>query len=168
MKIHINQIPAEGLHLEGEERRDILDLHDELVETAGPVRYSLDVGLSHGGLFATGTLAVDLKMECVRCLKWFPYTVEVPDFAAQIELGASETVDLTEEMREDILLALPPHPHCDWNGANPCAGMLENQRQNQKIETEPTAQPGEKNPWATLDQLAKPRPTEPKADRKSR
>jgi uncharacterized protein len=153
MKIHLNQIPAIGLHLEGEEQHDILDVKDELVATTSPVRYSLDVGLSDGGLFATGTLSVDLKLECVRCLNWFPYTVEVPDFAVQVELGTSESVDLTEEIREDILLALPPHPHCDWNGANPCAGMLENTRH----ESEPTAQPEGFNPWATLDQLAKPK-----------
>jgi uncharacterized metal-binding protein YceD (DUF177 family) len=153
MKIHTNQIPVGGLHVEGEEERDIFDFKDELVSAVSPVRYSLDVGLSEGGLFATGTLAVDLKLECVRCLNCFPYTVEVPDFAVQIELGTSETVDLTEEIREDILLALPPHPHCDWNGANPCAGMLENTRH----ESETTAQPEEKNPWATLDQLAKPK-----------
>jgi len=153
MKIHTNQIPVGGLHLEGEETHNILDFKDELVSTTSPVRYSLDVGLSEGGLFATGSLSVDLKLECVRCLNCFPYTVEVPDFAVQIELGTSETVDLTEEIREDILLALPPHPHCDWNGANPCAGMLENTRH----ESETPAQPEGENPWATLDQLAKPK-----------
>ncbi len=154
MKIHINQIPVGGLHLEGEEERDILDFKDEIVSKAGPVRYSLDVGLSEGGLFATGTLAVDLQMECVRCLKWFPYTLEVPDFAVQIELGTSETVDLTEEIREDILLALPPHPHCDWNGATTCAGVLEIQGIQ---EPQPAPEPEGPNPWATLDQSPKPK-----------
>jgi len=80
--------------------------------------------------------------------------VEVPDFATQVELGTSETVDLTEEIREDILLALPPHPHCDWNGANCCAGVLEIQKIH---ESEPPADLGEKNPWKTLDQLTKPK-----------
>jgi len=154
MKIHLNKFPVGGLHLEGEEEHDILNVQDELVRVMSPVRYSLDVGLSGGGLFATGTLAVDLELECVRCLNRFPYTIEVPDFATQVELTTSETVDLTEEIREDILLALPPHPHCDWNGANPCAGMLEMKRSH---ESEPPAEPTGKNPWATLDQLTKPK-----------
>ena len=158
MKVHINQIPVGGLHLEGEEERDILEINDELVRTLGPVHYALDVGLSDGGLFATGSLAVDLEMECVRCLGRFPYTLEVPDFAMQVELTGAETVDLTEEIREDILLALPPHPHCDWNGAKTCAGVLEIQKTH---EPEPPAESGEKNPWKTLDQLAQPK------DRKS-
>lgn len=150
MKIHLNQIPqGNTLHVEGEEEHDILELHDEGIRVLSPVRYSLEVGISDGGLFATGSLGVDLELECVRCLKHFPFTIEIPDFAAQVELGTSETVDLTDETREDILLALPPHPHCDWNGANRCAGVL-------KIrELEPTPEPEERNPWATLDQLEK-------------
>ena len=153
MKINVNKIPAYGLHLEGEEDHDILDFQDPMVSALSPVRYSLDIGLSQGGIFATGTLSVDLKLECVRCLSWFSYTVEVSDFAIQIELGTSDTVDLTEEIREDILLALPPHPHCDWNGANPCAGMLE----TKSYESETTAQPEGPNPWATLDRLTQPK-----------
>jgi uncharacterized metal-binding protein YceD (DUF177 family) len=29
-------------------------------------------------------------------------------------------VDLTEHLREDILLALPAHPTCDWDGKKVC------------------------------------------------
>jgi len=155
MKIHLNQIPAGNLlHLEGEETRDILELQDGSIRKLSPIRYALDVGLSEGGLFATGTIAVDLELECVRCLTRFPYTIEISDFATQIELGTSETVDLTDEIREDILLALPPHPHCDWDGATTCAGVLEIQKIH---ESEPAADFGEKNPWTTLDQLTKPK-----------
>ena len=154
MKINVNKIPVGGLHLEGEETRDILELQDALMRPLSAVRYALDVGLSEGGLFATGSLSVDMELECVRCLNRFPFTVEVLDFALQIELGTSETVDLTEEIREDILLALPPHPHCDWNGATTCAGVLEIKKIH---ELEPLAEPGKKNPWATLDQLTKPK-----------
>lgn len=153
MKINLKQIPVGGLHIEGEEERDILGVQDELYRVLGPVRYSLDIGLSDGGLFATGQLEIDLEMECVRCLNRFQYLLEVPDFAMQVELGTSETVDLTEEIREDILLALPPHPHCDWNGANSCAGVLEIKKSH---EPESPVEPEGKNPWATLDQLTQP------------
>ena len=122
MKVHLNQIPPEGLHVEGEEAHDILELEDPIVQVAGPVRYSLDVGVSGPGLFATGSLEVDLDVECVRCLEHFHYALKVPAFAMQTELDGRETVDLTPFMREDILLALPSYPHCDWNGEKVCAG----------------------------------------------
>ena len=154
MKIHINQIPPEGLHVEGEESAAILELHDESVRILSPIRYSLDVGLSQGGLFATGNLSVDLEMECVACLEIFRLPLDVPEFAVQIDLGPTETVDLTESVREDILLALPPYPHCDWNGEKTCSGVRAiASGPVRETEAEPTG----KNPWATLDQLNQPK-----------
>jgi uncharacterized protein len=143
MKVHINQIPADGLHIEGEDPASILELDDPYVKPRGGVRWSLDIGLSDGGLFATGKLAIDLDVECVSCLRKFTYPLRVEDFATQIELTGPETVDLTDQMREDILLALPPYPHCDWNGQNVCKGAAR----------ESTEAPGESHTWDELDKL---------------
>ncbi len=123
MKVHLKQIPVEGLHIEGEESERLLDVENPNFRPLGPVRYSLDVGLSGSGLFATGTLEVDLEMECVTGLEKFIYPLKIESFAMQTELDGRETVDLTPFVREDILLALPPYPHCDWNGERVCAGV---------------------------------------------
>ena len=148
MKVHIQQIPQEGLHLDGEEPSSILELSGELARTAGPIAYSLDIGLSDGGLFATGTLTVPLDLECVACLERFPFSLHITDFACQVELTGRETVDLTEYLREDTLLALPPHPHCDWNGERDCKGAF---RKQTEIANEPLSDTREV--WGALDQL---------------
>lgn len=125
MKVHLQQIPHEGKHLEGEEPSSILDVRDtQHLRPLGPIDYSLDVGLSGGGLFATGRLGVDLELQCVTCLDHFAYPLQVEDFATQVELTGAETVDLTEPIREDILLALPANPHCDWSGERECKGAF--------------------------------------------
>jgi uncharacterized metal-binding protein YceD (DUF177 family) len=149
MKIHLNQIPSEGLHVEGTEPGKVLDLHERSIQPVSDIRYSLEVGLSDGGLFATGQLGVDLDLECVGCLERFRYPLEVPDFACQVELTGAETVDLTEPVREDILLALPPHPHCDWNGERVCPGV------SYRSKTEASDAPLAAKPdaWDALDQL---------------
>lgn len=151
MKIHLNQIPPEGLHLEGTEDRDILELEDQSIRAVEPVSYSLDVGLSGNGLFATGELNTVLEFECVSCLERFRYPIHMPDFACQTELTGSEVVDLTPTIREDILLALPPHPRCDWNGESVCRG-LRNASFSKKGERNESGQ-GQPNTWAALDQL---------------
>jgi len=154
MKVHIQQIPPEGLHLEGEEPSSILELHDENVRPIGPIVYSLHVGLSGGGLFATGTLAIPLELQCVTCLDRFPLELKVKDFACQVELTGSETVDLTEYLREDILLALPPHPHCDWNGERDCPGTFRKQTENVNESLDDTRDDGDtRKVWGALDQL---------------
>ena len=123
MKVHTRQIPPEGKHIEGEDPASVLDLHDPTTQPCGPLRYALDVGLSEGGLFATGHLEGDFRLQCVKCLEPFEYKVEVPNFACQVELEGAEEVDLTESLREDIVLALPAHPHCDWSGSKRCSGL---------------------------------------------
>jgi uncharacterized metal-binding protein YceD (DUF177 family) len=148
MKIHLQQIPTEGLHVEGEEPSSILELNDDIARPTGPIVYSLDVGLSDGGLFATGSLSVPLDLVCVACLAHFPYTLSVPDFACQVELSGRETVDLTEPVREDTLLALPPHPHCDWDGERECKAAF---RKQAEAPDEPISDTREV--WGALDQL---------------
>ncbi|HEY5892646.1 MAG TPA: DUF177 domain-containing protein [Chthoniobacterales bacterium] len=122
MKVHLKQIPAEGLILEGEADSSVLDLHENNIRPVTGIRYRLDVGISDGGLFATGTIGIDFELECVRCLEKFIYPIQIDDFALQTELTGPEMIDLTPAIREDILLALPAYPHCDWNGSHQCPG----------------------------------------------
>lgn len=122
MKIHILQIPPEGKHVEGEDPASVLNLTDSQVIPIKPLSYSLDVGLSGGGLFATGMLRTAFSAECARCLRQFEMPVVVEDFACQVEIESQEAVDLTEVLREDILLALPAYPHCDEDGGLSCSG----------------------------------------------
>ncbi len=148
MKVHINQIPIEGKHIEGEADHGLLDLHEpEMVRAVSPVSYSLEVGLSEGGLFATGQIGVDFEVKCVNCLESFSYPVAIDDFACQIELTGAEMVDLTPSVREDILLALPPHPHCDWSGERTCNRAL----RPPNTESDPSSESSEV--WGALDQL---------------
>ena len=153
MKIHLRQIPDHGLHLEGTESSAILDLHEPGIQPAGDIRYSLDVGVSDGGLFATGTLGVDLDLECVACLERFHYPLHIPDFACQVELTSSESVDLTDLVREDILLALPPHPHCDWSGERVCQGTQIRAKATADSLAEPDPTEDTRQVWGALDQL---------------
>jgi uncharacterized metal-binding protein YceD (DUF177 family) len=153
MKVHLNQIPFDGKHLEGEEDPQILDLHDAGITPLGPVRYSLDVGLSGGGLFATGQLSTDLQIVCVSCLEDFLLAIRIDDFACQVELTGAEMVDLTPLAREDILLALPPHPRCDWDGRKRCQPALAASDLDRNPSQDPQGSPAQPDVWGALDHL---------------
>ena len=120
MKIHLNQIPPDGLRLAGEEDCPLEDLTD--VHCIGPLRYDLDVGISDGSLWAQGTISQMLELRCVACLEKFEHEIKVPAFALHIDLHGPETIDITPVLREDILLNLPAHPHCDRDGTQFCQG----------------------------------------------
>lgn len=118
--VHLRQVPPEGQRLEGEEDAGFLDLADIGAKAAGPVRYNLDVGLSGGGLFATGRVSVAVELRCVACLQPFVFEAQVDPFAAQVEIDGRELVDLTPLVREELLLALPNHPRCDSISGHSC------------------------------------------------
>lgn len=156
MKVHLKQIPAEGLVLEGEADSNLLDLHESNIRPVTGIRYRLDVGLSEGGLFATGTVAVDFELECVRCLEKFVYRLQIDDFALQTELSGPEMIDLTPMVREDILLALPAYPHCDWDGSHQCpgTGFAAEAETGSDISSEnESASAAQKQAWDALKQL---------------
>ena len=99
MKIHLNQIPPEGLHLTGEEDGVLGDLGLQEIRCVGPMRYSLDLGISDGSLWANGTIAQTVVLACVACLDKFEHEIKVPAFALHTELHGPETVDITPFMR---------------------------------------------------------------------
>lgn len=149
MKIHLRQIPDDGLHFDGEEDCPINDLQNEEITCAGPLRYSIDVGISEGALWANGHLAQPVELTCVSCLRRFVHTVEVPAFAVHTELGGPELIDLTPQMREDILLNLPAYPHCDRDGGLVCPGAKITVTADENAEAEKKR----KAAWGALDEL---------------
>ena len=95
MKIHLKQIPAQGLHLDGDEGCPIHDLEAEGIRCAGQLHYNIDVGIAGGALWSRGSLSQPVELSCVSCLEKFVHEIEVPGFAVHMELNGPETVDLT-------------------------------------------------------------------------
>jgi uncharacterized metal-binding protein YceD (DUF177 family) len=147
MKIHLQQIPEGRVHLEGQESADILELNDPTIRPLQNVTYLLSVQVEKNNVLVTGQLSLELELECVSCLRRFHYPLNVPDFVYETVVGGRETIDLTPAIREDILLVLPSHPRCDWDGHSQCPGL--------RIEkgTSIESVPDTPNAWDALDEL---------------
>jgi len=160
MKVHLRQIPkGDTLHLEGEEDPSALELEEAGAVPVGPLRYSLDVGLSEGGLFVTGQIGQRVRMTCVSCLESFEREMGSDLFATQLELSGSELVDLTSEVREDIHLLLPAHPRCDQGGEKSCpasypaAARRPSAQAESSLEEISRLEKSAQATWAALDKL---------------
>jgi len=147
VKIHLRQLTHGFAHLEEDVSPASLELETTGATPTGPIHCSLDIGVSDGGIFATGTLSLPVKMECVACLRPFETTLTVPDFATQVELDGRESVDLTPSIREDILLILPSHPRCDADGTTKCPATF------QSAPAAPLTEEVDHSAWDALDQL---------------
>ena len=144
MKVHLKQIPPQGLHLQGDEDCPIDELASEGIRCDGPLHYNIDVGVADGGLWANGSLSQLVELRCVSCLQNFVHEIRVPAFAVHTELHGPETIDLTPFIREDLLLNLPAYPHCDRDADRVC-----------KAKQIPTAEQDtkRKSDWSALDKL---------------
>ena len=110
--IDVARLDPEGEELTGEV--DIVDLDEEFVKPFGGVRYRLHAQLFGTELLVRGHLEQDFDLVCSRCDKDFDTTVKVDDFTVSVEIGEKDDfVDLTEDARECIILALPTYPLCD-------------------------------------------------------
>jgi DUF177 domain-containing protein len=151
VKVHLKQIPPEGLHLEGEEDCLIPELESDGVRCAGPMRYQIDVGVAEGSLWANGCLQQPVELTCVACLEKFVHQIKVTSFAIHTELRGPETVDLSPFMREDILLNLPAHPRCDSEGGVQCKAGVKQADMSQQDRARRAAK--REHDWGELDKL---------------
>ena len=138
--INVAGLQDDGEDFDGELDDSIYDLHDEFLKPFGGLRYALGVQLFGGELLVRGKLEQDFEAACSRCGKDFDFTVKVPNFTASFATDEkTETVDLTQELRESVLLALPTYPVCRED----CPG----------IEKKDTEAPDSR--WDALDNLRK-------------
>ncbi len=118
--IDASRVSPEGDDLEGEV--NAVDLDEEFVKPFGGVRYRLTAQVFGTELLVRGHLEQDFTLVCSRCGKDFDDTVYVDDFTASYEISEkTPEVDLTEEIRESIILTLPTYPVC----AEACPGIVQ-------------------------------------------
>ena len=153
LKLDQREIPEEGLPLEGEIDDDIFELAETGVSLAGPIRYKARAYVIDGELVVEGSFGADFELECARCLEKFVYSVELEHHNLTENSENPQEPDLTGALREDILLALPVHPHCDEGKVPrkcPAEGRFDAPTGSPETAGAEEESP---NPWLALDQL---------------
>ncbi len=115
MIIEIDKIPEQGMNLEGAEPAEVMALEQSAeFHPAGPLNYDLYAQLVGEMLIVRGTLSAEMKGCCSRCTQIFSTTVSDSGFLRDYsDLQGMEKVDVTEDLREAIMLSLPRFPLCD-------------------------------------------------------
>ena len=111
LTIDVTRLDPEGETLEGEV--DCVDLDEEFVKPFGGVRYRINAQVFGTELLVRGRLEQDFDLVCSRCGKDFDDTVTVEDYTFSCPIDEKNPeVDLTEDVRESIILALSTYPVC--------------------------------------------------------
>jgi len=118
MKILVARIPEEGSDSQGSEPATLLDLDGEsnFVRVKSDVSYDFYVQRAQEELIVRGALFVDMDLRCARCAEFFSTTVSDSDFLRTYPVSKEvDSVDISEDMREAVLLHVPDFPLCKDN-----------------------------------------------------
>ena len=159
IRISVAALEHQELDLEGGEPAALLELENDPVLHAGqPVRYKLHAKKVSGGVLVSGSVGTVVSGLCGRCLAPVEEAVAAEDFTLFYEHPDAEELDITEDVRAELLLNLPVNLLCspDCAGLCPICGANRNTAECGCVPAErrDDAPPDEDDsPWSALDQL---------------
>ena len=161
IKINTSHIlPDTPYLLEGTESADVLELPpdaDPPLAPAGEISYRLSAVMAGADLIVTGSASVPLATVCARCLDDIRVPITVRDLCFHFEKVKDLEVDLTEDVREELLLAVPSCFYCspDCKGICPMCGANLNHETCScgDAPAEPEVDSAAPSPWDQLDAL---------------
>ena len=158
-KIDLRSFPEEGRVISGSLPPQFFDLSaTDDVRAVSPLKFDLTVARDGKDLTVNGCVEADFDLMCGRCLQRFGMKVAIDDYETEASIeDASETIDLTDAIREDILLALPSYPRCENGNIDPRECPAQGKFEPATDESAPDDLAGPQAPgvWNVLDQLKK-------------
>lgn len=150
--VDVSRLARDGEQCRGSVPAAVLELDaatSELFVPSGDLRYDLFVQRLGSEILARGAVSQRFRCLCTRCGAGFDW--EARDGAVTVAVpaaGEEVFVDLTPDLREAILLALPAHPLCRADCRGLCA------RCGADLNRGPCAcPPREETRWGALERL---------------
>lgn len=152
--IDLRSLPDGGKDISGQELPTFFALDPkDSIQAVSPLKYDLHIERDGGELLISGRLEATFSLECGACLERFEQRVELEDYSSEIEIGKDDTINLTDTVREDTLLALPSYPRCDAGNVHPRQCPAEG-RFEPALETAPDEpQSAGQGVWEALNKL---------------
>lgn len=151
MKIHLRDIPDQGGRLEGALSTKDYDLPLEDYGDWTSIAYAFTVEFMGQTCLIRGSLSTSFSAPCARCLEGLPWTIQIDKFSHSFKAEKEDVIDLTQPIREDILLSLPLAPRCELDPKQRCpkTGMYYGDKENEFEDLR------KKDVWGALENLRK-------------
>lgn len=155
--VHLNDLPPEGTRFVGELRPAVFrEINPEGPNPSGLTKFDVVVSLDKDLIILEGVVTSEFELECGRCLQKMPWTVNLDPYVSEEPRDGRSNLDLTEFLREDILLALPAYPNCENPNSSiprcPAADRFASASEYVPISESDAAEP-RNDLWSALDEI---------------
>ena len=140
-RVQVSEIPEEGLSLSVKEDPAELDLTVPGVRFLEPIAVEVFLVKAEKAVMATGRITVPVAFECVRCLREFPASLDIPvstqflpgpppPSSGEHPMPSEEAEDyyyrddvlvLDDLIRQEVILGVPFSPQCRADCRGLCA-----------------------------------------------
>jgi hypothetical protein len=155
--ITLSDLPPEGRQFSGEIRPDLFGLpgpYDPIF--VPPLKYDLTVRRDDGDVIVEGSLSARFSLQCSHCPSRLLWQIEMDPYFS-CEEQEEDTLDLTAQVREDILLTLPGYPRCEESNVEPqpcqTEGAFAPESEFVPLADEAALESPRADIWKALDQL---------------
>lgn len=130
MKIYVSRVPEQGLTEHATYNPAELDM--ERFDIRLPESFEVDatITLAEPELIVQADIHCPLTMTCARCLEEFKTEI-APDAIFSYKVAPTDVVDITDDVRQEIMLAYPMIPVCRPD----CKGLCRYCGQNLNVAT---------------------------------
>ncbi len=118
MKIHVNRVPTEGMQEHASYNPATMDMDREDIRVTPPVEVDAWVQVAQQELIVRAAIACHLQLTCARCLEEFDTTAQT-ETVFSYSVKPTDVVDITNDVRQEIILGYPMVPLCRTN----CRGL---------------------------------------------
>jgi uncharacterized protein len=118
VKIKVNEIRKDGMELSENYEAGELDLARDDIRFVSPIAITAFVTRDKDEVYARIAAKGRFEITCARCL--LPYRVDLKkDFDLSYEVKGKTTLDLSDDVRQEIILEYPLKPLCKQD----CKGL---------------------------------------------
>ena len=111
MKINVSRIPAEGLQDHATYDPSTMDMERDDIHLREPFDVDALITKMESELVVKADIRCALRMTCARCLEDFSSSLTT-DAIFHYKVQSTDVVDITDDVRQEILLAYPMFPVC--------------------------------------------------------
>ena len=111
MKIHVGAIPEEGLHETATYHPNGMDMNRDDIRVTESFQADLFITKNDREMMVAAQIRCPMTMTCARCLKDFPASV-APHAVFSYTVRTTDVVDVTDDVRQEVLLAYPMTALC--------------------------------------------------------